>query len=379
MRRKGEKGRPGRWFQIFDAGAEKDGELMVLCVILVYLGLRDSYWPSVEDSPLGGLLQGGARSSSLDTASASKAGEPTPTRRTQPGAQPDVQSKVPVKASSRELNAVRAMCQNTLDLACRILADERSCRLVEGVRHCVAPVHASFGAWLTASKTQRGMMELRVQWALGEQVTATALQALQSLQGGEGFERIDFAPAADTSVPEAKAAADRHIASRLFAFVSVLVGMRLANKLQHSHSLPGIFALLLSPTLAIREGTLQRLRCIWESLEKLGMDAERDVHAAGFVKGLCWPAFVWIREVFVLLAEYEFRLVPPIVEETLRALFRSLLLTNICEVLFNGCRQRGTIQRRGALSRSARHHAMLLSGIFEDSDRKLPAETPESR
>ena len=50
--RRGKKVRLGRWFSLTDKCAERRGALMPTLYILVHLGLRRGFWPSVERCPI---------------------------------------------------------------------------------------------------------------------------------------------------------------------------------------------------------------------------------------------------------------------------------------------------------------------------------------
>jgi len=61
MRRKGLRVRCGRWFQLFIACDQKQGEFMVLHLILLFIGFRDGYWAAVPDAAAAKAKAGAAK------------------------------------------------------------------------------------------------------------------------------------------------------------------------------------------------------------------------------------------------------------------------------------------------------------------------------
>lgn len=148
--RKGSRLRVGRWFDVFKGCEERDGELQVLCMILLHIGLRDKYWPSIDQSPYGLHMH---KVSSDDQVASAKVAEERPSAE----ALRHAEQKATVSRSNAALSALRKQAKNTMDLACRILCNSFSERLMRSCRQVVALVRESFGRWLTMSKTQIGM------------------------------------------------------------------------------------------------------------------------------------------------------------------------------------------------------------------------------
>ena len=284
---------------------------------------------------------------------------------------------MPVKISNKELDAVRSESQNSLDLACRLLENRDHFTLVEGIRHCVRPIHFSFGRWLTMSKTQAGMVNLHILWAQGWEQTAHCQECMDTLAGGAGFHRLAFSPQG-MQVAESTVKQECAIAQKLFLFCSALCGYRLANKLQHGHSLPGIFALLLHTDELVRNTALEWLERFWNLLLKVEAAAAGHAHAAKFLAALFFPQLSWVRTVLISLAEHSFKAVSPLTREAISSLFRGLLSTNVNECFFNTLRRQESIQRKGVVARKARWHRILNSKLMQENDRHPPPDTPTS-
>ena len=306
FQRKGTRARMGRWYNLFKSADEKEGEMMVLLMVLLYIGRRDGYWRTSKTNPFSNALHGmpasgdvAATAASAASGSSSSSGGHRITAKA-----PDM-SKQSVKASNAELKKIRDQSANTLDLAARILGDRVNFRLFEGIRHVVTCFHLSFGQFITRSKTQRGMLDLYTAFARGHENASFMHKAFTSLNGGGTFHQIGFA---DAGSPEAATSAqhDSQIAGRLFHFVTAFAGHRLANHLHYMACLPGMFVLLVHPDASVRASCLRRLRLIWELLSQADVDAYSISFAQNFMHNLCWPAFCYNREVLLCLAECDF-------------------------------------------------------------------------
>eukprot|EP00972_Heterocapsa_arctica_P001148 162084-Heterocapsa_arctica.AAC.1 len=42
----------GRWWSLFSACEDVEGEEVILLMVLVYVGMREKFWTSIWDSPL---------------------------------------------------------------------------------------------------------------------------------------------------------------------------------------------------------------------------------------------------------------------------------------------------------------------------------------
>jgi len=60
FQKKGRKVRMRRWYHIFDACDEQDEEYMPhMLLFILFIGIKDGYWKSVSESPIGALLPPG--------------------------------------------------------------------------------------------------------------------------------------------------------------------------------------------------------------------------------------------------------------------------------------------------------------------------------
>ena len=377
--RKGMRVRLGRWYALFTAADEKQGEMSILLLVLLHMGMRGGYWKKSTANPASMLLDGTGvdvpPDASVPLAVAPPAGLGSVGSS---GAVPDF-AKTSVASSNKQLKTQRESAQNTMDLAAQILSNEKQCRVVDGIRHVIHWFHHSFGLAITKATTKKGTLELFTEFAQGHVNTQFMHSALLSLScGGESFRRIGFADRSSSLGPAALAG-DTEVAGKMMRFVVAFVGLRLANHLQYMASLPGALVLLVHPLASVRRSCLAALKSLWERLlvaEELALGSS---FIEAFLKNLCWPQFCWIREVLVLLAEWSFEQVPIEVEVGVRSLFTGLLSTNIVELANNLLRKKETSNRRHALARLQRYHQLITSPLLKEHDRHAPPQTEASK
>ncbi len=138
-------------------------------------------------------------------------------------------------------------------------------RHVQAYLYLAEPLRKSFGLWLTASKTQQGMLDLHSRWALQEEVTSYASEVLLNNRGGEGWHRIGFKSGLFGNAQQTKETEDL-LAQRMLRFSVVVCGLRLALKMTHSHQAPGIFVLLISKDRPTCVRALKACNLMWEAM-----------------------------------------------------------------------------------------------------------------
>ena len=365
LSRRGKKVRMGRWFSVCDRSEERKGELMPTLLVLLHLGVRRGFWPCMQQSPL-------FNTNAARAQNAAAAGEGEAAAMAAAVAASHVASqnkKETVAGASRRVEQLRKESANKLDLVTRILSNHRNFSIMEASLHVVQPVRISFGQWREQLHTQQGCLYVHSSWALDWAQSVSCHEAFQRLRGGQGWLKLGFAPsrrAADESTREKDGAVAKH----MLRFAISLNGFRLANKLQFSRSLPGMFVLLVSDDQSVVQRVLERLHRIWDALLR-AEELEHVSHiCALWLKAIPWRRSAWVRSVLVRLYEYEWRLVPKSVQDELFDCFAGQLTTDMCE---NGFRIFSSLQasnsKNGLKSRQARWSALRQSDLMEQYDR----------
>eukprot|EP00971_Amphidinium_carterae_P033003 649575-Amphidinium_carterae.1 len=169
---------------------------------------------------------------------------------------------------------------------------------------------------------------------------------------------------------------DQQLAERMFALTMRLVAHRCTLSFLYEFSLPGCFALLLSPEPVVVSRGLSRLESLWKLF--VSMETERlsdaDVQAALHVAW--WPKLVQAQEWLLMLSEAEFKTVPSEVRTQVEMLFRGILSTYVAEEAMNLLRQRSDSNRKHQLAVRQRWHALVSDHLLQDHGRPPVPDVP---
>jgi hypothetical protein len=165
--RKGMRVRLGRWYALFTAADEKQGELSILLLVLLHMGMRDGYWKKSTASPASMLLDCIGVDVPPDASVPLAVAPPAGLGSVGSGAAVPDFAKTSVASSNKQLKTQRESAQNTMDLAAQILSNEKQCRVVDGIRHVIHWFHHSFGLAITKATTKKGTLELFTEFAQG--------------------------------------------------------------------------------------------------------------------------------------------------------------------------------------------------------------------
>ena len=152
-----------RWFSLIRRARISLKVYSVFCMILVYIGLHEGWYDSVEESP---LVRG--------FASTATGGRPDCDPGTGLGAEPSVPQDLPnpqsrsVKHSSAELDKVRDRCKSSMHLAGQILSNRVTRAVLAGICRLCEPVEEQHGKALVMMKTPAGCLQWYGRMASGQ-------------------------------------------------------------------------------------------------------------------------------------------------------------------------------------------------------------------
>ena len=389
LRRKGVHCRVGRWYHVLDACDDTDAHLPELLVFLSYIGIKDGYWATLETSPIGMhhkpaimpaadvvLPTAGAVGACSGSASSGSAGASHSAAAAMPSSS---SARVPVALSNTEIDDLRKKAKNSMDLACRILANTFHYRILQGVRAISQPFRATFARAQTMLKTRRSTLQHFEEKASRCRLEDDLLQSMRIFRGGELKLRLGFLDV-DTPCPaQSMVSEDQSVGQLLFDFACRLCGKHVMQNMKYSDSVPGMFLLLKSPDEHVVKDTLKKLKTLWE----LVVEAERIAHIDAWVRNkvkdiviLKWP---WIREQFLILAEFSFKHAAREVVEATERIYLGMPHTLLAENGFNELNQATQVSRKKDLCRKMRWHRLTTSPLVQDFDRTNVQATVTSR
>jgi hypothetical protein len=181
---------------------------------------------------------------------------------------------------------------------------------------------------------------------------------------------LRFVPAPDINIVAGESIVqDEKLAEVVLDFAMNSCRSFLMSSMTWSHRLPGYFASLIEATGMDLQSRLAVLQRWWHLLCNLELAAVGDRWVKGFLRDLLWPSEGFVREVFLMLYELEFKSLSDEVMTMLQGFGVSFSSTNINEDLFNQYRQRERASTKESFSRMARYHVASYSSLLKDYDR----------
>lgn len=370
MQRKCRRGRMGRWSSLFAAVGEYKGNIVVLLMVLVYVGIQSKFWVSVWESPLGKAPDLSEQTPKDEVIAATSAAGGA--------AASSTNAPKTVRESNQEVEEKRGKANNTLELSVVLLANGARRRTFEILAYLVQPYHRSFGEWQVTLNTQRGALELHLELATGQFVKVIH-ESIAFFAGREGWARCGFSPHGCKPLSDDDIVEEQRQADMAFKILANLINMRLVTALPYCWSFPGIFAKLVHPSATIVGDALCECTAYWSLLLAAEARAHMDSVAKQAVAAIVRPKWVWVREIFVLLAEYKFEHVPTPVRAMMLEKFGTLGGTQINEEAMDVLRTAEQRSERKALSAPRRWSACQQSCLIRDYDFAAPPVTTKVR
>lgn len=372
LKSKGAHVKLGRWFCYSSVAETKADTALEMALFLFYLGFREKWWASIDTCPL--FRSGGSATTAEENREreeANAAGEGASSS--------SAAAQGPVKLSNAEVDKKADKCKNKLDLVFRLAADHQSYRQMQITRVALGPLDKCFGTWQSECKTIRGNIEVHLGWATKASTTKCMQATLDLLKDIKALQCLDLADLEQLGAGEGDAELDAKITQSFFLCVVSLCGEIAQWSMQFGDSFPCAFYLLLSPDAAVRAKGLEFCRDAWQWLEKAEKAALEDRFMSNILRDMQWPAWCWVRELFIQLAEFQFQHIGKDVELAVKAFAESLSTTHIVEDCFHQLKEMARESSNGTCESVRQWHTLQTCGLAEDYDRKQPTETPTSR
>ena len=229
-------------------------------------------------------------------------------------------------SNEKELLSLFSRPQNTLEVALKIISNRERYNLVQMLRCVVSPLRQVFDADQTRMKSKGGIFETVKRWGDDGVMAALLHKVLDRFEDGDDLLKMGVGNGQRDSGVEG-GRHERCTANHLLCFSTALAGTRFVQCMHFSHAPPCFSLRLLSIDYETVQATLRRLSRLWRWL----LDADRrglfDADMAAFVASLQWPSWIWCREQFVLLAEYNFESAPRTAVTNLRHVLTGLFST----------------------------------------------------
>ena len=363
FRRKGDHVKLGRWMSFWREMDARDGDWGVLQLVLLYVGRREGWWTDIDSSPVCTAFE-------LEPAPA-PAPEPAPGSS---GVPADNAAPRRVKLSNHELQELRNRSKNTLDLALRVVSNKPRYNVMMMLRAVVSPLRITFDEDQARLRTKRGGVTTVLQWGDTGRTTELLYNMLSAGSDGGALLKMGLKqPWPGQTAAQVKM--DKLTANELLRFSVELAGDRFVQSMHFASAPPWLFYRLVHTDEAVVEATLQRLSLVWEWLNKAERAACHDAALSAYVASLCWPRWIWIRELFVRLAEYQFVRVPRTVRVEVCHVLHGVLTTALNEDGMNVLRRVERTSPNNTMCARRTWHALNASGLLADYGRQTPRVT----
>ena len=364
-----------RWFSLIRRARISLKVYSVFCMILVYIGLHEGWYDSIEESP---LVRGFASTCN----GGGPAGDAGPGLVAEPSVPQDLPNPMSrsVKHSSAELDKVRDKCKSSMHLAGQILSNRTTRAVLAGICKLCEPVEEQHGKAIVMMKSPAGCLQWYGRMASGDGARHLAecwgacnnMDAMLDLglaSHAQGFAEPHFSLKVCDDITQALQDFCRCMVARELEFIRLFQDW-----------VPNKFAALAYSDEAKGEA-LQWLCDLWKALcaaEKAAV-VNADAWLQDFLQGLQWPMATWARELMVGLDEACFEAVPPDVLEEVQLAFSGPGGTKDVEDQFNAIRKLQRNQQAMKLGRLGIWHRSVHAGVLEEAGKPQVPVTSEDR
>lgn len=225
-------------------------------MVLVVLGIKRGWWRSIHDTPL--------CATSIGNIARATAAEP--------GAHeaPEDEGDRPVAHSNRDIEMLKSKCKNMLHYAAVVLGNpvvHRQCLIIVEV---LKPFREAFGKSMVRTKSAEGVLGHNMDVAQLSYNKCLA-STVAKLSDPDALHTMRFFVSEDGAEKDFGLSDERFFAQLVLDLVRGLLRSRVFSMKNHSHNLPGVFALLLHPQPGVVQETLGRLKVIFGALEKVAL------------------------------------------------------------------------------------------------------------
>ena len=324
-----------------------------MLMYLLHMGMKKGWWKDIDSSP---LYAPAGRLVVDDVAAHEDLGESTC----------GLLSSKSVKDSNKYMSRLKGSTSSNAQLASMILASTVTHRCSEIKFWLAQPVRQAFGMMVSQLKTPRGTHHWLVDMA-SDGYRATLLAVWDTLTSAVGALSLTFH--GDAALAAEELSEEGVIAKVAFEFACHLIGIQSMWSTWYSSHFPGMFLKLLGPQ-AVRDKALKTLKQIFDKLEVDERKAPGDAPMSKVLHNLQFPKHSLVREWLVLLAEWQFKLVPQALHDAIKQMAYGLGTSKLVEDMFKGLTDVTRHSPNGQLSRRARWFQQVEGQCLADFGRE---------
>lgn len=337
-----------RWMSWLTSMRTFIGKWHTMLLVLTWIGLRSGFYSDAKSVPLLGS-QSSVAVKALSVEEVAKS-----------------ESRAGDDNTDRKLQSMREKAVNTLHLVSMVLGDMaryRFCRILVELSEPVSTAHSKEATQMKGDNSvieyylaySRGGYNFVLRKIFGLLCKPAALDAMGflldvdfSMEAGKATSSNDEVPAIFLPAQEAVIQEEAVFAEKAWLFALNLCRTRALSMSSHTHAFPNLFVLLLSPSGTIRKSGLGICEEAWTALAAVEVAALSRPALARLIKAIPWADWTIPREILLLLAQVEFKVIPEQVTQLLKSHFAGFGQSAIME---NNINRNRDIQRQSKNSR----------------------------
>ena len=288
----------------------------------------------------------------------------------------------------------RHACKNTLQYVSLLLADLHRNRMIKIICHASTPVWKSHNSAYTTLRSVDDTLTYNLNTAHG-QYMQVVVETFGSVQDPQILKDMDFSFVVDSqdygggssstsSSSSSSGGSDvfspgfqvriddeAYYAKRLWKFVYTLAGYRCLYSAHFTHSLPGMFAGLVSEDKPTQEIALKNAKVVWDALSKAEqIAADGNLAVDAFLKKIIWAQHTSVRETLIILAEEDFTHVPKQISKMWSVHFKGFCQSAVVENA--GCKLQDAtrLSKNTRVCRPRRMYVPSIEGVISSYKRE---------
>ena len=365
--KKGAQTKPSRWFQVHDAAKAQLPWFACLGMVMDYVGLYEQWDDKIADAVAEG---GSVKQVSTD---ARLGPQPGPTEDHHPA---ENGSRPGVKESDQKAKGILRKAKSYKHLAWALSNNWNLHSAWCFMRPLTKPVRVEHTRTLEAQTSVEGSRAWAQSMASGKRKYCA--EVMNAFLDGKTARRAGFCAHGaleESIVPALKS--QKLVANGLWKYCCLLVATEYTWLARYTETPLGKFMALDTNAEEEKNATLAVLKVWWEyllELERLSLEDEEigwDIDSA--LNLAFWPRQVFVRELFLGLAEAKFELVPDDIMDDIVSFNKMYRSTKANEDASNVLRDKARHCKGGKIGRMRRQYALLESHILKDIERVTPA------
>lgn len=344
--------------------------------VLLWLGRQRKWWTSWNDSP---LRKRSMKQDDCEQALPGDAEQHLPGNGANDRDEGGVnRSKVSLAASREEVRRQRRKCTSTLQYCCQLMLNDLRCRLWFAMGHLTTPLETFFKGAMTSVKTHRGTRDL-IMSLCERRLDGVVLEQLQWVSSEAFAETLVASTPSVFPRPKYLLQQDAQVLNAMWNYTINLCGNISLTSLAWQAP-PLAFLRLLSSDDIERTVALGDFERAWGALQKAEAAALTDAAVASLVRDNTVGLQQFNREIFIQLAEADFKTIPEFVRQALDEFSATWFSSLIAECGFNEARRVCARSRNQRMELQRIYHTLSVgTSLMEDFGRKVMPITQAAR